>query len=64
MCQINQREGTASFAAIRRVLRELFAKNHGGPFDPLQVRGLTLARTWGGVDATPQVGFVLCTPCF
>ena len=24
---------------------------------------LTLARTWG-VDATPQVGFVLCTPCF
>ena len=25
---------------------------------------LTLARTWGGVDVTPQVGFVPCTPCF
>ena len=26
---------------------------------------LTLARTWGGADATPsQVGFVPCTPCF
>ena len=26
---------------------------------------LTLARTWGGgVDATLQVGFVPCTPCF
>ena len=34
MCQIDQREGTISFAAIRRVLRELFAKNHGGPSDP------------------------------
>ena len=42
MCQIDQREGTVSFAAIRRVLRELFAKNHGGPSDPppLQVRGV------------------------
>ena len=29
MCQIDQREGTLSFAAIRRVLRELFAKKHG-----------------------------------
>ena len=28
MCQIYQREGTVSFAAIRRVLRGLFAKNH------------------------------------
>ena len=28
-------------------------------------RRLTLARTWGGeVDATPQKGFVLCTPVF
>ena len=27
---IDQREGIVSFAAIRRVLRELFAKNHGG----------------------------------
>ena len=26
MCQIDQREGTESFAAIRRVLLELFAK--------------------------------------
>ena len=42
MCQIEQREGTVSFAAIRRVLRELFAKNQGGPFDPLQVRGLIM----------------------
>ena len=44
MCQIDQREGTVSFAAIRRVLRELFAgKTMGGPFHPppLQVRGLT-----------------------
>ena len=45
MFQIDQREGTVSFAAIRRVLRELFAKNRGGwsirP-PPLQVRGLKL----------------------
>ena len=36
MCQIDQREGTVSFVAIRRVLRELFAKDHGGggPSDP------------------------------
>ena len=34
MCQIDLREGTVSLAAIRRVLRELFAKKHGGPFDP------------------------------
>ena len=35
MCQIDRREATASFAVIRRVLRELFAKTHGGgPFDP------------------------------
>ena len=34
MCQIDQREGTVSFAAIRRVLRELFAKNHGGSIRP------------------------------
>ena len=42
MCQIDQREGTVSFAAIGRVLRELFAKNHGGsiPPTPPQVRGL------------------------
>ena len=24
----------------------------------------SLAHGGGGVDATPQVGFVLCTPCF
>ena len=44
MCQIDQREGTVSFAAIRRVLRELFAKNRGGgPSDtPLQVRELKI----------------------
>ena len=35
MCQIDQCEGTASFVAIRRVLREVLTKNHGGPFDPL-----------------------------
>ena len=34
MCQIDQREGTVGFAAIRRLLRELFAKNLGGAFDP------------------------------
>ena len=34
MCRIDKREGTVSFAAIPRVLRELFAKNHGGPSDP------------------------------
>ena len=39
--QIDQREGTVSFAMIRRVLRELFAKTMGSPPDPpLQVRGL------------------------
>ena len=40
MCQIDQREGTASFTAIRRVLRELFAKNHGGvhPTPPTSAR--------------------------
>ena len=45
MCQIDQCEGTESFFAIRRVLRELFAKNYGGGWSvrhPLQVRGLTL----------------------
>ena len=45
MCQIDQCEGTESFVAIRRVLRELFAKKlwGEGPFNtPLQVRGLTL----------------------
>ena len=30
MCQINQHEGIVSFAAIRRVLRELFVKKHEG----------------------------------
>ena len=35
MCQIDQCEGTERFVAIRRVLRELLAKNHGGPLDPL-----------------------------
>ena len=41
MCQIDQREGTAIFAAIRCVLRELFAKNHGGVRStPLHMRGL------------------------
>ena len=43
MCQIDQCEGTERFVAIRRVLHELFTKNHGGRFDPpppLQVRGL------------------------
>ena len=39
MCQINQPEGTASFAATRRVLRELFAKNRRGVRSTLQVRG-------------------------
>ena len=33
MCQIDQREGTASFAPIRRVLRKLLAKNQRGAFD-------------------------------
>ena len=36
MCQIDQCEGTESFVAIRRVLREFFfEKTVGGPFDPL-----------------------------
>ena len=41
MCQIDQRDGTVSFAVIRRVLRELFVKKNivGGPFAPLQLRG-------------------------
>ena len=30
MCQIDEQEGTDSFAAICRFLRELFSKNHGG----------------------------------
>ena len=34
VCQIDQREGTVSFAAIRSVLRELFVKNHGGSVRP------------------------------
>ena len=34
MCQLDQRNGTASFATICCVLRELFAKNRGGPFPP------------------------------
>ena len=43
MFQIDQRESTASFAAIRRVLRELFTKDHGAVHPtPLQVRGLKL----------------------
>ena len=33
MCQIDQREDTVNFDAIRRVLREVFAKNHGGASD-------------------------------
>ena len=37
MCQIDQRESTVSFAAICRVLRELFAKNHGGSIRPPHV---------------------------
>ena len=42
MYQIDQREVTVCLAAIRRVLRELFAKNHGGSIQPpLQVRGLS-----------------------
>ena len=39
------REGTVSFAAIRRVLPESFAKNHGGVHPTsLQVRGLIESR--------------------
>ena len=34
MCQIEHREGTTTFVDFRRVLREVVAKNHGGPFDP------------------------------
>ena len=34
MCQINQCEGTKSFVPIKCVLRELFAKNHGGSVRP------------------------------
>ena len=30
MCQIDQCEGTETFVAIRRVLRELFTKSHEG----------------------------------
>ena len=42
MCQINKKESSESFVAIRRFLRELFEKYRGGPSDspPLQVRGL------------------------
>ena len=42
MCQIDQREGTVSLAAIGRVFRELFAKKAWGSIrhPPLQVRGL------------------------
>ena len=57
MFQIDQREGTVSFAAIRRVLRDLFSKNHGGgPSDPptstrVKVRSNSLtARGKGKLD--------------
>ena len=40
MCHINHREGATNAASIRRVLRELFAKNHGGLFNPPQVKEL------------------------
>ena len=43
MCQIDNREGTVGFAAIRRVLRELFPKKSWGVRStPLQVRGLNM----------------------
>ena len=57
MCQIDQREGTVSFATIRRVLRELFAKNHGGGVrsKPLQVRRLSWPGTQTQIDSfNPQ----------
>ena len=46
MCQMGKREGTVSFAVIRRDLRELVAKNHVEPSDPppLQVRGLSTSE--------------------
>ena len=47
MCQMGKREGTVSFAAIRRDLRELVAKNHVEPSalpPPLQVRGLSTSE--------------------
>ena len=34
ICHINQWEGTESFVAVRRVLRELCTKNHGGSDRP------------------------------
>ena len=33
MCEMSQRADTTSFVTNRCVLRELFAKTHGGPFD-------------------------------
>ena len=48
---MDQREGIVSVAALRRVLRELFAKKNMGvqcPFDPLHMRGLTLLLVGGG----------------
>ena len=68
MCQIDQREGTVSFAAIRRVLRELFAKKHGGHPTPLQVRGLKSegsllhSRRWG-VNSFPMHAHRLLLQC-
>ena len=55
MCQIDQREGTISFVAIRRVLRKLFAKKYGGSIrpPPLQVRGLTILPRMVGFELKP-----------
>ena len=64
MCQINQREGTVSFAAIRRVLRELFAKKPmgGSPSDPLSSAKvnlvLSLSRTCTVFASTTDGGLL------
>ena len=34
MCETDQRESRVKFHGDPRVLRELFVKNHGGPFAP------------------------------
>ena len=54
ICQIDQREGTVSFETIRRVLRELFTKNHGGGVHPTPP---TSARV------NPRRAGGLCFPC-
>ena len=59
MCQIDKREGTVSFAAIRSVLRELFSKTHGGfvrppPLTSARVKVLTLYLVYFKVKARSQ----------